>query len=135
MEAWKRGWSVSTEGRASRSEYCWRGLSFLLEVIVLLLVWFLLGSAAAATSNGRDILPETVGALLAGMVSVVAALCLLYQLIAGFCLCIRRLHDQNLSGLWMFVWIIPPFGAIFAFRAGTAGPNKYGQVPGVYKST
>ncbi len=46
---------------------------------------------------------------------------------------VRRLHDTNRSGWWIFIGLIPIVGAIvliiFAIQDGTPGENKYGQNP------
>lgn len=48
---------------------------------------------------------------------------------------VKRLHDQNRSGYWLFVVLIPVLGPLFlfyllAFRKGTYTTNGYGTVPG-----
>ncbi len=44
---------------------------------------------------------------------------------------IRRLHDTNRSGWWIFITLIPLIGAIiyiyFLVLEGTKGPNQYGN--------
>ncbi|MBR6734341.1 MAG: DUF805 domain-containing protein [Kiritimatiellae bacterium] len=46
---------------------------------------------------------------------------------------VRRLHDMNISGIWLLVAWIPPIGLVLAlmmlFRGGTDGPNSYGPKP------
>jgi uncharacterized membrane protein YhaH (DUF805 family) len=46
---------------------------------------------------------------------------------------VRRLHDTNHSGLWLFIGLIPLIGLIilivWAVQEGTHGRNRYGQNP------
>ena len=46
---------------------------------------------------------------------------------------VSRLHDMNISGIWLLVAWIPPIGLVLAlmmlFRGGTDGPNSYGPKP------
>ncbi len=47
---------------------------------------------------------------------------------------IRRYHDRNKSGWWMFIGLIPLFGTIWfyvetGFLKGTTGPNRFGPDP------
>jgi uncharacterized membrane protein YhaH (DUF805 family) len=46
---------------------------------------------------------------------------------------VRRLHDIDRSGWWIFINLIPLIGAIvllvFALSEGTPGNNRYGPSP------
>ncbi len=46
---------------------------------------------------------------------------------------VRRLHDANLSGWWVFVGLVPMVGQlialVFFLTPGTRGPNRYGDDP------
>lgn len=55
-------------------------------------------------------------------------------LVALVLLCIRRLHDRNYSGWWLFVVLIPVAGAIWlvwqlALRRGIDDDNRWGRDP------
>jgi len=59
-------------------------------------------------------------------------LCMIIMLFQYFPLAVRRLHDLNASG-W-YVWLtFAPFGQLLilwlAFKKGTSGPNSYGDEP------
>ena len=45
-------------------------------------------------------------------------------------LAVRRLHDTDKSGFWIFIGLIPLIGAIvllvFYLLPGTPGPNRHG---------
>lgn len=49
-------------------------------------------------------------------------------------LCIKRWHDRDKSGFWMFIGAIPLIGGIWSvielgFLEGTQGDNSYGKAP------
>ena len=127
--AWKRGWTFSAQGRASRGEYWWRMLSLVLEGFLLAIVCLLI--VGVPCEWDFDYVPVAA----VSIASVVYALWLLPMWIALVFLRIRRLHDQGLSGWWVLLWNTPPappiIGLIFALRPGTQGPNQFGPVPGI----
>ena len=105
-----------SNGRARRSEYWWYQLFLVI-----------LGFTTAFT----DALLFTDLALEDGIspINIVANLA---TLIPSICVYIRRLHDVNRSGWWMFialtcVGIIPLL--IWVFSKGTDGPNDFGDDP------
>ncbi len=54
-------------------------------------------------------------------------------LLPSIAVAMRRLHDTERSGAWLFLLLIPIVGAIiliiFFAMEGTRGPNRYGQDP------
>lgn len=46
---------------------------------------------------------------------------------------VRRLHDIDKSGLWLFIVFVPLIGALLLFiwslQGGTRGSNSYGPAP------
>jgi uncharacterized membrane protein YhaH (DUF805 family) len=54
-------------------------------------------------------------------------------LIPSLAVTVRRLHDIDRSGWWIFINLIPLIGAIvllvFAVSEGTPGNNRYGPNP------
>jgi uncharacterized membrane protein YhaH (DUF805 family) len=54
-------------------------------------------------------------------------------LIPNIAVSVRRLHDTNRSGLWLFIGLIPLIGLIilivWAVQEGTRGRNRYGNNP------
>ncbi|HVO43232.1 MAG TPA: zinc-ribbon domain-containing protein [Aggregatilineales bacterium] len=66
-----------------------------------------------------------------GIASPVHMLYMLAWLWMFAALTVKRLHDRDSSGWWMFLALIPFVGAIWLFvetalMPGTRGPNKYG---------
>lgn len=102
-------------GRAARSEFWY----FVLFTI--------LGSAAAGIVDGLffGFGPEDP--------SRIASLFSLVVLIPTISVTVRRLHDQNRSGWWYWLFLIPLIGWIILLvwyaTAGTPGPNDFGSDP------
>lgn len=52
------------------------------------------------------------------------------SILVGLSLGVRRLHDQNRSGFWYFIVLVPFVGGIclliFMLLDGTPGPNRFG---------
>ena len=99
--------SLTFSGRASRSEYWWFGLAFLIAQVVLTVVDSLLGT------------PLILAVLLLIPASISAG--------------VRRLHDLGKSGWWYWIALIPLVGAILLLvwmvTDGEPQPNAYGDVP------
>jgi uncharacterized membrane protein YhaH (DUF805 family) len=98
-------------GRARRSEYWWFVLFYAIVYVV---------------AAGLD-------ALLFGNRSVFEALVWLALILPGLAVTIRRLHDTDRTGWWVFLSLIPLVGAIILIiwycGEGTSGPNKFGEDP------
>jgi uncharacterized membrane protein YhaH (DUF805 family) len=115
VEAIKRGFAKSTDwkGRASRSAFWWFQLFAFLAYLVAEIVFALI------FKNWFGIL----------MMLVVG----LALLLPSLSLIVRRLHDQDKSGWWLWIGLIPFVGGIilllFYCLPGTPGPNQYGSAP------
>ena len=98
-------------GRASRPEYWWFFLSYIIVYIVALII----GSSIKA--SWLALIP-----LLAYIIPLISA-------------AVRRLHDTGRSGWWYFISLIPLVGTIilivFLAGEGNPGPNQYGPPPGM----
>jgi uncharacterized membrane protein YhaH (DUF805 family) len=111
-EAIKDGFDHYTkfDGRAARPAYWW---------------WFLF---ALLVSIGTNIIDAAIGSF--GVISGLAGLALL---LPGLSVSIRRLHDTDHSGWWLFIILIPIIGFIvllvFYLRDSDPGENKYGPPP------
>tara|TARA_B100000161_G_C33345157_1_gene321999 strand:- start:242 stop:580 length:339 start_codon:yes stop_codon:yes gene_type:complete len=97
--------SFVLKGRASRSEFWW----FVLFVFTP--VGFILNS-------GYD---------------TVAMITLLLVAPASITVTVRRFHDQDKSGWWYFLGLIPILGVLMIYIIcafeGTKGKNQYGEAP------
>ncbi|PUV23048.1 DUF805 domain-containing protein [Sphingobacterium athyrii] len=111
------------EGRARRKEY-WM---FVLAVFVL---FFALGIVGGILS----VISDTLGSLFYGIMG----LAYLAILVPALAVTVRRLHDTNKSGWFIFVSLIPFVGGIYLFYLeileGDKGPNQYGPDPKAVES-
>ena len=97
-------------GRASRREYwMFTGISLLVAIV--------LGIVDAMVSGETPIL---------GIVYTLAIL------VPSLAVSVRRLHDTNRSGWWLFLSLIPIIGAIvlfvFALQSSQNEDNRYGDI-------
>jgi len=103
-------------GRARRKEY-W--LFFLFNLIIALVLGFIDGAAGLAD-------PQSGYGPLGGLYALAV-------LIPGIAVSVRRLHDTDHSGWWLFIVLVPLIGAIvllvFMVRDSLQGQNQYGPSP------
>jgi uncharacterized membrane protein YhaH (DUF805 family) len=111
------------EGRSRRTEFA----------LFYLVYWGIVGGLAAvirAFEPGRldSATPQAAGGLI-----LIPMLFLLAGLIPSLALSVRRLHDQNKTGLALLLMVIPGVNVIMFFilllGGGTTGPNSYGDDP------
>jgi uncharacterized membrane protein YhaH (DUF805 family) len=102
-------------GRARRKEYWYFVLFNILIAIVLGIIDGVIGSS---TNTGMG--------LLGGIYTLAV-------LIPSIAVSVRRLHDTNRSGWWLFIGFVPLIGAIillvFMVQDSQAGKNRYGSNP------
>ena len=104
-------------GRATRSEYWWFYLAFILFYIAGLVLAGILSSIS-----------ETLGMIGFGIVALGALGFILPSLAAG----VRRLHDVDKSGWFLLLGLIPIVGLVllyFLVIPGTPGDNRFGAPP------
>ena len=108
---------VSPQGRIDRRAYWIVFAGLALSVIALAAI----GALSDADDSGRY---DTI---------YMAAFALILALNVGITITtgIKRLHDQDLSGWWLLVSLVPFVGwalavGLLGFRPGTAGPNRFG---------
>ena len=110
------------DGRASRSEYWFYTLFYLIIAIAVGMVDTafvnpMLGASAAQAGEG-------------GILQIILALALLVPSIA---VGVRRLHDTGRSGWWLLIGLIPIVGALvliyFYVTDSQAGSNQFGENP------
>lgn len=125
------------EGRASRSEYWWSFLFYIVAVIVLAIFAGMLGAVGK------------IGAVVGGIILFIAVI---WMVIGSFCVFFRRCHDIGFSTKQGFLYFLAPsiivnvisgfipvvsvlglviLGAIVYFftKRGTVGPNQFGPDP------
>ncbi|MGO6681312.1 DUF805 domain-containing protein [Rhizobium leguminosarum] len=117
-------------GRASRSEYWWFVLFYVLALFALIIPSFIL---AFATSGGGA--PSPVHYTV--VIWMLFTLAIFLPLTS---LQVRRFHDRNISGWWylaLFILSFIPYGIlvtapvtiVVSMLPGTEGPNKFGVDP------
>ena len=103
-------------GRSRRKEYWYLVLFNIIVGVVLAGIDVLLGTFSFAQNIG-----------------LLSAIYSLAVLIPSLAVTVRRLHDIDRSGWWIFINLIPLIGAIvllvFAVSEGTLGNNRYGPNP------
>jgi uncharacterized membrane protein YhaH (DUF805 family) len=101
------------QGRASRSAYWWFAL---FTFIVYAVAEIVVGVIGVAAHTPWAALP-------------VYFLLVIATLVVSLPLAVRRLHDTDKSGFWLFLFLVP-FGGIallvFYLLEGTRGPNRFG---------
>ncbi len=102
-------------GRARRKEY-WLFILFnlIVELVLSSIQWII----EAAVDIDINLLTSIYG---------------LAVLIPSLAVSVRRLHDTNRSGFWLFIALVPLVGFIvllvFTIQDGQHGENKYGPNP------
>jgi uncharacterized membrane protein YhaH (DUF805 family) len=104
-------------GRARRKEY-W--MFFLFNIIIALVLVFIDGATGLARGSGIGLGP-------------LYGLYVLATLIPSIAVLVRRLHDTNRSGWWLFLSLVPLIGGIailvFMCQDSQQGENQYGPNP------
>ncbi len=121
-------------GRAMRSEYWYFVLFNLIFGLIAMGLDNVLGTTFTINIPGAPVEPNlgliTPYHLPYGYLYLAYGL---FMFIPGLAVSVRRLHDVNKSGWFMFISLIPIIGAIWIlvlfFTEGTPGPNEYGEDP------
>ncbi len=104
-------------GRSRRKEYWMFVLGVLIVTIVLSIVEGILG----------------LSGMVAGAYGPVTALFFLGIIVPSIAVQVRRMHDQDKSGWWVLIALIPLIGSIvllvFMCLEGTRGDNRFGADP------
>jgi len=104
------------EGRASRSEYWWYTLAWLLIYMILIFLGVATGDSGQISGLGLGLL----------------AVFLLGTIVPTISVLVRRLHDVGKSGWWYWISLVPFIGGIWLLVltvTASDGPNEYGQGP------
>jgi uncharacterized membrane protein YhaH (DUF805 family) len=102
-------------GRSSRAEF-WLYVLFYIILVVI-----------------ASLIDVFIFRTIEGGVGILATLVLLVHIIPGLAVSIRRLHDTDRSGWWIFITLIPLIGPIWLLvlycLEGTPGANRFGAAP------
>jgi uncharacterized membrane protein YhaH (DUF805 family) len=106
-------------GRASRPEFWY----FVLFLILLFVPLGVIAAVTTESATGQEVPP----------LFIVLSLAWLAVLLPYWAAAVRRLHDTDHSGWFVFVTLIPLVGGIILLvtlaQQGTPGPNRYGADP------
>ena len=122
------------QGRASRSEYWWFGLAFMLFIIAASVVFFAINGITGGFDTDAGV------GVLGGIVLIAAAIGYLALIVPAIAVTVRRFHDKDLSGWWVLAGFVlgavPGIGflasiAMFVVTVlkGTPGGNRFGPDP------
>lgn len=123
-------------GRARRSEYWWYTLAVAIVSTILYVALIAPGYGEYMTgimeaSAAGTMPPAMPGSLTAGY--LIVSLVNLALLLPSLGVTVRRLHDTDRSGFWIFLGLVPIVGGIMLIvweaTAGTPGPNRFGPDP------
>jgi uncharacterized membrane protein YhaH (DUF805 family) len=122
---WDNSWKYS--GRASRREF-WLG--YLSVFLLMLPLAFVLNLLEAEEYQYRSLGHGVRNLVLLQLVVIVVVLLFHLATISAGC---RRLHDQDRSGCWLLLGLIPFIGwlvlIVLFCKPGTKGANRFGDDP------
>lgn len=119
---------VNFSGRASRGDFWWYVLAYVIGAVVLSILDRLLfggGSAEMSMDDGMMMYSADAG--------VLTSLWILANIIPSISIGARRLHDIGRSGWLQLVVLIPLLGALYLLylyvSEGNSGENRFGPDP------
>ena len=117
---------VNFSGRASRGNYWWYVLAYVIVTIVLIYLDKLLFGGGETTMDTTD------GVSVSFSGGALTTIWLLANIIPAISIAVRRLHDTDRSG-WMYLLIFVPIVQFYLIYLlvikGTAGDNRFGADP------
>ncbi|RFA22528.1 DUF805 domain-containing protein [Subtercola boreus] len=108
-------------GRASRAEFWWW---YLVSVVISIVLNIIYSAAGGNRMNADGSMQSMSGGAI--VVSIVILIVGLALLIPSLALAVRRLHDTDHSGWWIFIGLIPLVGAIILLVFYLTGPKPAG---------
>jgi uncharacterized membrane protein YhaH (DUF805 family) len=109
-------------GRASRSEYWWWALVNYVVLTVLGVLALVANGTPTASLDGT-VAPPSGGAVVVVLLLTVYGLA---TLIPGLALTVRRLHDGNFSGFFVFIALVPLVGGLILLVLTLLPPKPEG---------
>lgn len=119
---------VVFSGRATRSEYWYFTLFNIIISMILMGIDIAMGTGSAESTMSGD-----AGVAMNMSAGILTGIYTLAVFLPSLAVLIRRLHDTDHSGWWVFISLIPLIGAIvllvFLVKDSTPTENKYGPNP------
>jgi uncharacterized membrane protein YhaH (DUF805 family) len=118
------------EGRIRRLHYWLWGIGSAFVDACILTVLLSLGGGYGMWPQARAAHQDSP----AGVWLIACGIVLLLALWTQLALQVKRWHDRDKSGLWVFISFIPLIGSLWilvecGFLDGTPGPNRFGPSP------
>jgi len=125
MSLWQMLFSFN--GRIRRMHWWLVRLAVIVSAVVFV---FVLVGGISALFGSPDEVPEAIQAI-GGLAVIVVYITVLWIELA---LDVKRWHDRDKSGWWIFIALVPLIGPIWSlvelgFLDGTQGPNNHGPSP------
>jgi len=115
------------KGRATRSEFWYFQLTYLVVALLSFVIAFAVGLVAALTGANANDAQTALETTSDGLYS----LYVLAVLVPALAVTVRRLHDTGKSGWWLLIALIPVIGnlvlLVFLCIDSELGTNKYGS--------
>jgi len=112
-------------GRSRRKEYWMFALGVFIVYVALMILGFMVLGGLDSAADG--------GGMLASSAIIPLALFALAIIVPSIAVQVRRFHDQDKSGWFVALNLIPYIGGlivlVFMFLEGTRGPNRFGPDP------
>ena len=101
---------------------------------LLATIGFVIGKATNQSTEDGHFAANGASAVPMLIFTVAAAAIQLTLLVSTIKIFIKRYHDRDKSGAWVFIILVPVIGALWSFietgfLAGTSGPNRFGPDP------
>lgn len=115
---------VTWAGRATRSEYWWFVLFYMIVLTAAIILDVMFLGGAVSTD------PAAEGANFKVNFTVLTSIAQLALFLPILSVMVRRLHDIDKSGWWYWIILVPLVGGILLIvwlcKRGTPGPNRFG---------
>ena len=120
--------------RISRRQFWTAQLSNIIVLCLLSAIGFAISKATNQSTEPGQFSADGAGALPMVVFAVVALGNELTLLVSAIKILIKRYHDRDKGGAWVFIILVPLIGALWSaietgFLAGTPGPNRFGPDP------
>ena len=122
-------------GRASRSEYWWWVLFYMVIYFAFYFAILFIGLAFPATMNADGSVSAGIGGVISLVLFVLMFATMLAIFIPSLAVLVRRLHDTGKSGLFVLIAFVPLVGPLimifFCVQPSDPHTNQYGVPAGV----